>query len=112
MPLGPAIEYAGQASDPIELRIYPGADGEFTLYEDQGDSYAYEHGEHAAIAMHWNDAARTLTIGARQGSYPGMTPGHRFNVVMVSPGHGIGGDATASADRSIQYTGAAVEARF
>ena len=112
VPLGPTIEYAGEASDPIELRIYPGADGDFTLYEDQGDSYAYERGARTTIAMHWNDAARTLRIGARQGSYPGMPTGHRFNVVIVSPGHGVGGEATASADRTIPYTGAAVEARF
>jgi alpha-D-xyloside xylohydrolase len=62
--------------------------------------------------MHWNDAARTLTIGAREGSYPGMAQGHRFNVVIVSSGHGVGGDATASPDKTIQYTGAGVETRF
>jgi alpha-D-xyloside xylohydrolase len=112
LPLGPVIEYAGQATDPIELRIYPGADGDFTLYEDEGDSYRYERGAHSTISIHWNDATRTLTIGARQGSYPGMATGHTFNVVMVSSGHGVGGDATASPDKNIQYTGASVEARF
>jgi alpha-D-xyloside xylohydrolase len=112
LPLGPAIEYAGQASDPIELRVYPGADGDFTLYEDAGDGYAYEHGAHATIALHWNDATRTLTIGARQGSYPGMASGHTFNVAIVSAGHGVGGDATALPDKTIQYTGASVEAKF
>jgi alpha-D-xyloside xylohydrolase len=91
LPLGPVIEYAGQATDPIELRVYPGADGDFTLYEDEGDSYRYERGAHATIPIHWNDATRTLTIGARQGSYPGMPAGHTFNVVIVSSGHGVGG---------------------
>jgi alpha-D-xyloside xylohydrolase len=112
LPLGPAIEYAGQASDPIELRVYPGADGDFTLYEDTGDGATYESGAHSTIAIHWNDATRTLTFGARQGSYPGMAAGHTFNVVMVSAGHGVGGDATAAPDKTIQYTGARVEARF
>ncbi len=56
LPLGPVIEYAGQATDPIELRIYPGADGDFTLYEDSGDGYGYERGAHATIPIHWNDA--------------------------------------------------------
>jgi alpha-D-xyloside xylohydrolase len=112
LPLGPVIEYAGQATDPIELRVYPGADGDFTLYEDEGDSYRYERGAHSTIAIHWNDATRTLTIGARQGSYPGMAAGHTFNVVIVSSGHGVSGDATASPDKTIQYTGATVEARF
>jgi alpha-D-xyloside xylohydrolase len=112
LPLGPAIEYAGQATDPIEVRVYPGANADFTLYEDGGDGYAYERGAHATISIHWNDATRTLTLGARQGSYPGMAAGHTFNVVMVSAGHGVGGDATASPDKIIQYTGTSVEARF
>ncbi|MFZ0337154.1 MAG: DUF5110 domain-containing protein, partial [Terracidiphilus sp.] len=112
LPLGPAIEYAGQATDPIELRIYPGADGNFALYEDAGDGYDYERGAHATIPIHWNNATRTLTLGARQGSYPGMAAGHTFKVVMVSAGHGVGGDATASPDKTIRYTGASAEARF
>ena len=112
LPLGPAIEYAGQANDPIELRIYPGADGDFTLYEDAGDSYAYERGVDATIPMHWNDATRTLTIGARQGSFPGMTPSHTFNVVIVSADRGVGGDVTSQPDKTLHYAGAAMEARF
>ncbi len=112
LPLGPEIEYAGQAADPIELRIYPGADGDFTLYEDEGDSYRYERGAHATIPMHWDDAHRTLTVGARQGSYPGMAAGHTFNVVIVSAGHGVGGEVTAKPDATILYTGVRVEERF
>jgi alpha-D-xyloside xylohydrolase len=112
LPLGPAIEYAGQAADPIELRVYPGADGDFMLYEDQGDSYGYEQGQHATIAIHWNDATRTLTLGTRQGSYPGMAPGHTFNVVIVSAGRGVGPDATAAPDKTIQYSGAKIETKF
>ncbi len=112
LPLGPVIEYAGQATDPIELRVYPGADGDFTLYEDAGDGYDYERGAHATIPIHWNDATRTLTLGAREGGYPGMAARHTFNVVMVSAGHGVGGDATTSPDKTIRYTGAGVEAQF
>jgi hypothetical protein len=41
-----------------------------------------------------------------------MAAGHTFNVVIVSSGHGVSGDATASPDKTIQYTGATVEARF
>ena len=69
LPLGPAIEYAGQATDPIELRVYPGANGDFTLYEDEGDSYRYEQGAHATIPIHWDDATHTLTLAARRGSF-------------------------------------------
>lgn len=112
LPLGPAIEYTREATDPIELRVYPGADGDFTLYEDEGDNYSYERGAHSTISIHWNDAARTLTLGARQGSYPGMTAGHTFNVVIVSAGHGVGGEATSAPDKSIQYSGASIAASF
>ena len=92
LPLGPVIEYAGQATDPIELRIYPGADGDFTFYEDEGDSYRYEQGSRDD-PIHWNDSTRTLTVGDRAGSYPGMPSEHTFNVVIVSSGHGVGPDA-------------------
>ena len=74
LPLGPVIEYAGQATDPIELRIYPGADGDFTLYEDEGDSYRYEKGAHATIPIHWDDATRTITLGARKEAFRGCLP--------------------------------------
>jgi alpha-D-xyloside xylohydrolase len=112
LPLGPAIEYAGQAADPIELRIYPGADGDFNLYEDEGDSYRYEQGAHALIPIHWDDASRTLTIGTREGSYPGMAAGHTFNVVIVVSGHGVGGEITNAPDKAIQYKGTKVAASF
>jgi alpha-D-xyloside xylohydrolase len=111
VPMGPEIEYTGQASDPIELRIYPGADAHFTLYEDEGDSYRYEKGAHATIALDWKDATRTLQVGARAGSFPTMAPGHSFHVVLVRAGHGTGG-AVAGADKSVAYEGKAVEVRF
>jgi alpha-D-xyloside xylohydrolase len=112
LPLGPAIEYAGQAADPIELRIYPGADGDFNLYEDEGDSYRHEHGAHAIIPIHWDDASRTLTFGAREGSYPGMAAGHTFNVVIVASGHGVGGEVTDAPDKAVQYAGTKVSVKF
>jgi alpha-D-xyloside xylohydrolase len=106
------IEYAGQAADPIELRIYPGADGDFNLYEDEGDSYRHEHGAHAIIPIHWDDASRTLTFGAREGSYPGMAAGHTFNVVIVASGHGVGGEVTDAPDKAVQYAGTKVSVKF
>jgi alpha-D-xyloside xylohydrolase len=112
LPMGPAIEYAGEKTDPIELRIYPGADGTFDLYEDQGDTYAYEQGAHSIIPIRWDDATRTLTIGARQGSYPGMNPDHTFDVVIVAPGHGVGGEPTANPDKTVHYGGSAAEVKF
>jgi alpha-D-xyloside xylohydrolase len=83
VPFGPGMEWATEkAEDPIELRIYPGADGDFVLYEDENDGYAYEKGAHATIAMHWDDVGKSLTIGAREGSFPGMLKERTFKVVV------------------------------
>jgi alpha-D-xyloside xylohydrolase len=112
LPMGPVVEYAGQASDPIELRIYPGANGDFSLYEDEGDSYRYVEGAHSIIPMHWNDAARSLTIGAREGSFAGMPREHRFNVVLVAAGHGAGGEVTDAPDKVVPYSGSSVTLKF
>ena len=106
VPLGPDVQYAAEKpADPIELRIYPGADGDFTVYEDENDNYNYERGVHATIALHWNDAGNSLTIGARQGSFPGMLQSRTFHVVFVREGHGTGPELTPDADRTVPYTG-------
>ncbi|MBX3433682.1 MAG: DUF5110 domain-containing protein [Pirellulales bacterium] len=108
IPLGPAVEYSSQQHDPIELRVYSGADGDFILYEDEGDGYGYEHERYATIPIHWDDVARTLTIGARQGDFPGLDRDRRFHVVWVGPGHGVGIDAEESPDAELIYSGDAV----
>ena len=83
LPLGPEQQYVGEkAWDNLELRLYPGADGSFTLYEDEGDSYNYEKGVCSTITMKWNDRTRTLTIGERQGEFPGMLKSRQFTIVM------------------------------
>ena len=83
LPLGPEMQYVGEkAWDNLEIRVYPGADGSFTLYEDEGDNYNYEKGAYATITFHWNDRTRKLTIGQRQGSYPGMLQTRQFTIVM------------------------------
>ena len=106
VPLGPEVEYATQAPDgPIELRIYRGANGDFALYNDAGDTYDYEKGAHAVIPMHWDDATSTLTLGPRVGSYPGVAGRRTFRVVVVGAGHGVGAQVTAVADREIAYEG-------
>lgn len=107
VPMGPVMQWSTQKpEDPIELRIYPGADGDFTLYEDENDSYRYEKGTYATIGLHWNDAEHTLTIGAREGSFPGMLAARTFRVVIVGKEHGVGIDETAAAEVTVQYKGA------
>jgi alpha-D-xyloside xylohydrolase len=106
IPMGPDVEYATEKpADPIELRVYPGADGDFTLYEDENDTYNYEKGVYATIPMHWNEAGGTLTIGARQGSFPGMLETRSFHVVFARAGHGAGPELTSDADKVVQYSG-------
>ena len=83
LPLGPEMQYVGEKSwNNLELRVYPGADGQFTFYEDEGDNYNYEKGQYATIPMTWNDGTRTLTIGQRQGQYKGMLTERQFTVVL------------------------------
>ncbi len=108
VPLGPEMEYASEKpADPIELRVYRGADGDFTLYEDENDNYHYEKGAFATIPIHWDDAHQQLQIGTRQGNFPGMIERRTFNVVWVRDGYG-GGPGAAAGDKSIDYDGSAV----
>jgi alpha-D-xyloside xylohydrolase len=106
LPMGPDIQYSTEKpADPIELRIYAGADGSFTLYEDENDNYNYEKGVHATIPLTWNDATHTLTIGAREGKFPGMLETRTFRVVFVSKDHGAGIAPTENADKVVKYAG-------
>jgi len=110
LPMGPQIEFAAEnPGGPIELRIYRGADGEFDLYEDAGDGYEYEKGQHSIIPLRWDDHGSSLTIGAREGSFPGMVENRKFRVVMVADGHGAGVDATGTANAEINYDGKEVK---
>jgi alpha-D-xyloside xylohydrolase len=113
LPLGPEIQYtAEKPADPITLYVYAGADGEFTLYEDEGLSYDYEQGACARIPLKWTDATRTLTVGARQGSFPGMLAERTFEIVLVSKDRPAGFSFTPRADKSVRYQGRTVEVRL
>ncbi|MBQ4229509.1 MAG: DUF5110 domain-containing protein [Bacteroidaceae bacterium] len=82
VPMGPVMQYVGEKTwDNLELRIYPGADVTFTLYEDEGDNYNYEKGAYTTILIRWSERAKTLTISERKGSYPGMLQKRQFTVV-------------------------------
>jgi alpha-D-xyloside xylohydrolase len=106
VPLGPDVQYSTEKpADPIELRVYPGADGDFTIYEDENDNYNYEKGVHATIPFHWDDAKHTLTLGDRQGSFPGMLEKRTFRIELVSHDRGTGIDPTPQADKVVEYSG-------
>jgi alpha-D-xyloside xylohydrolase len=105
IPMGPTIQYATEKNDPIEIRIYPGADGEFTLYEDENDNYDYEKGKYSTITFKWDDVKKTLTIGERVGAFIGMLVEHKFNIVRVEKNKGIGINITETLDKIVIYKG-------
>jgi alpha-D-xyloside xylohydrolase len=109
VPFGPDIQYTGEkAADPLTVYVYAGADGDFTLYEDEGTNYNYEQGAFSEIALHWNDQAQALTVGERHGSFAGMPQHRRIEVVLVSAGHPVGFSFTPQAARREEYDGKAI----
>jgi alpha-D-xyloside xylohydrolase len=110
VPMGPVMQYATEKpEDPIELRVYCGADGKFTIYEDEGNNYNYERGKYATIPIFWNEATPTLVIGKRVGKFTGMLKQCTFYIVWVSNNHGIGSSSTEKPDAVIHYSGDAVK---
>ena len=110
IPFGPIRQYVAEKPDAfIELRVYPGADASFVLYEDENDSYNYETGRYSEISMHWDDASRKFSIDASQGEFFGMQPTHDFRVVVVTNGLGVGIDEARANYYPVHYTGAFCE---
>lgn len=103
--MGPLIQYATESTNPIEVRIYPGANGHVTLYEDEGDNYDYEKGRYATLACHWNNTDQTLTLDATRGDFPGRHHHRQFQLVRVSQGRGVGVDVTSKLNQVVQYNG-------
>jgi alpha-D-xyloside xylohydrolase len=110
IPMGPFLQYSTEKpADPIELRVYPGADGQFTLYEDENDNCSYEKGAYATITFVWNDLHKTLTVSDRQGKFPGMLKTRTLNIVLVKDNHGTGIEMCPKPDRTTKYTGTKLE---
>ncbi|EGF92615.1 alpha-glucosidase 2 [Asticcacaulis biprosthecium C19] len=111
LPMGPVIQYATEQPDaPYEIRVYAGADGTFTLYEDDNETYAYEKGQSASYDLHWNDAKQTLTIDARRGSFAGMTQQRTLNIVVFDAASMNSGKPSHA--RTITYDGRPSVVRF
>jgi len=106
IPIGPDVQYATEKRwDNLEIRIYAGADGLFTLYEDENDNYNYEKGAYSNITFRWNDAGKTLTIGDRKGSFPGMLSEQKFRIILVGKNKGTGTETPKQWDKEITYEG-------
>lgn len=105
-------QYVDERPDaPLTLEVYTGADGSFSLYEDDGRDYGYERGEFSRISLAWNEAAGELSIGARQGAYPGMRGEREIRVRWIDGRRGDAGALEPAADRTLRYTGKALTAR-
>jgi alpha-D-xyloside xylohydrolase len=91
------------------LYVYGGSNGSFELYEDDGATYAYENGAFSRIVFTWNDATRTLSVGACEGSFTGMLAERTFQFVLVTSGKAVGFSFTPTADAMVTYSGQATE---
>ena len=118
IPLALDKQYATEYADTVlEIRIYPGADGEFTLYEDENDNYNYEKGMYATIEFEWDESDQTLTIENRKGSFPGMLPERNFIVRIVDKSIAVGvfdshKDGGVERCKTIHYTGTKIVERL
>lgn len=102
LPIGPAVQYAEEKKwDDLEIRVYPGSDARFILYEDEKDNYNYEKGLCSTIRFDWNDKKKVLTIGDRNGEFPGMLTNRKFRLVLMEAAPKINNGAA----KSVDYTG-------
>lgn len=100
LPMGPREQYTTEKpADPIELRIYPGADATFTLYEDEGTNYNYEKGQYSTITLRWDDRSSELEIGQRTGSFPHMLSQRSFSIHLAG---------SAAVPKLVAYQGSAI----
>jgi alpha-D-xyloside xylohydrolase len=107
VPLGPVVEDGNEEVDTLEVRVYPGADGDFEWYCDAGDTYDYEKAHRRIVRMHWDDSGRALQMEEALGDYPGMPGKVAIHLVVVSEGHGAGAEVCAVSDAEAIYTGKA-----
>ena len=109
IPVGPELQYSTEKkADPVTLYVYTGKDGAFDLYEDENVNYNYEQGKYSRIAFSYNEASRTLTIGERKGSFAGMLPERRFEIVWVDTDRPVGMGLAARPDLVVSYSGKAI----
>ncbi len=106
IPFGPALQYTDEKpADPITLYVYAGRDGRFLLYEDEGTNYQYEKGQYSTIELRYDDAARSLTIGRRNGRFKGMLKERHFRVVLVDRDHPRPLDPDTAEGHQVTYNG-------
>jgi alpha-D-xyloside xylohydrolase len=113
LPFGPKVQYATEKKwDSLEIRIYDGDNGEFTLYEDENDNYNYEKGAYSTIKFSWNDKNRTLIIDKQEGVFSGMLKQRKFNIVLVRKDRGTGNGLAEKHDREVIYSGKKINVKL
>lgn len=108
IPLGPKVQHSGEKLDADwEVRIYPGQDGKFSIYEDEGDGYGYENGAYSWTKINWNDKQREITFTQREGEFPGLTEKRKIQIKLVADKHGVGLDSNQKqkSDLELMYQG-------
>jgi alpha-D-xyloside xylohydrolase len=111
LPMGPVMQYVDEHPDaPLTLNVYTGADGGFSLYEDDGVTKAYARGEFSRIPLSYNDKTGTLTIGDRAGQYKGMVTKRQFKIHFIKPGTSSS-ESFDDADKVIAYEGKAISVK-
>jgi len=101
-------QYVDERPDaPLTVEVYTGADGRFSLYEDSGRSYGYERGESSRIALEWNEVEGELSLGAREGAYPGMAATREIRVRWIDGPRGDNGALEPAGDVVVSYDGTA-----
>jgi alpha-D-xyloside xylohydrolase len=111
VPMGPFIQYAEEKTNgDIELRVYAGANGSFSLYEDENDNFNYKKRKYSNILFTWNNKERTLTIGERQGGFDGMFKERTIDIVLVNPSSGIGIESSKTY-KAVHYSGKKIKVK-
>lgn len=109
VPSGPVMQYTDQKTEaPITLTVFTGRDGRFTLYDDDGKTDGYMRGEYSRIQIRYDEARGTLSIGARQGTYPGMIVARQIRIRWVRGAPQDLTDFDTLSGRVVQYTGSAI----
>lgn len=112
LPTGPDVQTtAEQPGGPIVLHVFTGADGRYSLYEDDGLTDGYATGKYARIPVRWDDKSGALTIGARGGGYDGMSTKRSISMRFYSPKSAKAPDFTPNAARTLVYDGRTIRIR-
>ena len=105
------VSSAEKPADVIDLYVYAGQNGEFTIYEDENLNYNYEKGQYAMIPLSYDNATGTLTIGDRKGEFPGMLKTRKFNIVKVSPENPVGWSRDVKG-QEVTYSGKEIKVKI